>query len=212
MHDTGEVDDTDYVKRVMKMSEEAQELHGRFNSRHPFRRLDTEDLPHTIESETDFLNSSVKSQSKVLRIVILSVPSIMILTLFACMQPRRHWRGGGNQFSGNANFNDGGNSFSRSVPPSWEPPPKGTVPFREWYHQMICWTAMTDLPLHAQCAAIHMRIHGEAQLIARRQTAQQMLIGGIRNGRRLDAVGFLLDCRRHLGHYLNRTKCQSSTK
>ena len=54
------------------------------------------------------------------------------------------------------------------------------------------WVMLTDLAPRQQCAAIIMRLGGQARDLARMITPQDIVAGGMRNGQLLDPVTYLL--------------------
>ena len=87
-YDIGDTDEIDYVRNIMKKAEEVSSLYERNDSRHSLRRLHPEPEPllHDISPETDSLNSFVKPSDYVVRYLILSLPSVLIFSVFACAQ------------------------------------------------------------------------------------------------------------------------------
>ena len=64
-------------------------------------------------------------------------------------------------------------SFNYRIPPSWSP-------------------ELTDMDPHQQCAAIIMRLGGQARELARMISPQEIVAGGMRDGQLLDPVTYLL--------------------
>ena len=73
-------------------------------------------------------------------------------------------------------------SATYRTPPRWSPDLERSYPFRQWVYDVFLWCCMTDLQPHQQCAAIIMRLGGQARELARRMTAQQVFNGGEVNG------------------------------
>ena len=88
--------------------------------------------------------------------------------------------------------NTRGNDFNYRIPPSWGPEDEHHYSFRAWMTDISLWVMITDLLPHQQCAAIIMRLRGQARELGRMITPQEIAQGGNRGGVQLDPVTYLL--------------------
>ena len=95
--------------------------------------------------------------------------------------------------SGGAHLREG--NFQHRLPPEWGPEMESAHPaytFRAWCTDIRLWSQLTDLRPHQQSAAIILRLTGTAGQSARAMTHEEQTTGGIINGRRLDAVSYIM--------------------
>ena len=85
-----------------------------------------------------------------------------------------------------------GSDFNYRIPPSWGPEDEHHYSFRAYMTDISLWVMITDLLPHQQCAAIIMRLRGQARELARMITPQEVANGGVRAGVQLDPVTYLL--------------------
>merc|ERR1712185_248532 len=85
-----------------------------------------------------------------------------------------------------------GENFTYRIPPSWAPENDASYSFRAFLTDISLWVMLTDLAPHQQCAAIIMRLGGQARELARMISPQEIVAGGMRDGQLLDPVTYLL--------------------
>ena len=83
-------------------------------------------------------------------------------------------------------------NFNYRIPPSWSPENDSSYSFRAYMTDISLWVMLTDLAPHQQCAAIIMRLGGQARELARMISPQEIVTGGRRDGRLLDPATYLL--------------------
>ena len=83
-------------------------------------------------------------------------------------------------------------NFNYRIPPSWSPENDSNYSFRAYMTDISLWVMLTDMAPHQQCAAIIMRLGGQARELARMISPQEIVAGGIRDGQLLDPVTYLL--------------------
>ena len=76
-------------------------------------------------------------------------------------------------------------NFNYRIPPSWSPENDRNYSFRAYMTDISLWVMLTDLAPHQQCAAIIMRLGGQARELARMISPQEIVTGGWRDGRLL---------------------------
>ena len=69
-------------------------------------------------------------------------------------------------------------NFNYRIPPAWSPENDNNYSFRAYMTDISLWVMLTDLAPHQQCAAIIMRLGGQA-----RELARMISPAGNRNGR-----------------------------
>ena len=77
-------------------------------------------------------------------------------------------------------------------PPAWSPENDNNYSFRAYMTDISHWVMLTALAPHQQCAAIMMRLGGQARELARKISPQEIVGGGWRDGALLDPVTDLL--------------------
>ena len=98
--------------------------------------------------------------------------SVMLILVLACMN--RPGRGG-----------------QPDLPPSYDPA-NTQYSFRQWLTDVQMWTLHTRRPVRSQAYAIVSQLEGEARLISRQLSADELLNGGEIGGLPVDPVTFLL--------------------
>ena len=83
-------------------------------------------------------------------------------------------------------------NFNYRIPPSWSPENDSNYSFRAYMTDISLWVMLTDMAPHQQCAAIIMRLGGQARELARMISPQEIVAGGMRDGQLLDPVTYLL--------------------
>ena len=134
--------------------------------------------PHTTETDTSQVgNLGGRHQfgaewSHRLQTVLTVFASFGVMFLVLHMQP-------------------GGGARHRE-PPSWNPENERHYSFRAWMADITLWTVLTDLNPAQQCAAIVLKLGGAARAIGRHLQPQEILTGGLVQGRHLDPVSFFM--------------------
>ena len=104
-------------------------------------------------------------------------------------------------------------NFNHRTPPAWSPDMEHHYSFRAWMTDISLWVMLTDLAPHQQCSAIIMRLGGPAREFARMISPQEIMTGGIRNGRLLDPVSYLLGALQlRFSNLEEETRLQSMTE
>ena len=104
-------------------------------------------------------------------------------------------------------------NFNYRIPPSWSPDNDSQYSFRAYMTDISLWVMLTDLAPHQQCAAIIMRLGGQARELARMISPQEIVAGGWRDGQLLDPVTYLLGAlQRRFANLEEETRLQSMTE
>ena len=89
-------------------------------------------------------------------------------------------------------MNNNARDTSHRIPPAYDPEHKRNYSFRTYMTDVTLWLMLTDLDPPRQCAAIINRLGGAAREMGRMMTPQEIAFGGLREGRQLDPVTYLL--------------------
>ena len=104
-------------------------------------------------------------------------------------------------------------NFNYRIPPAWSPENDSNYSFRAFRTDLSLWVMLTDLAPHQQCAAIIMRLGGQARELARMISPQEIVTGGWREGRLLDPVTYLLGALQlRFANLEEETRLQSMTE
>ena len=83
-------------------------------------------------------------------------------------------------------------NFNYRILPAWSPENDNNYSFRAYMTDISLWVMLTDLAPHQQCAAVIMRLGGQARERARMVSPQEIVSGDWRDGALLDPVTYLL--------------------
>mgnify|MGYP001272735965 CR=1 FL=1 len=89
-------------------------------------------------------------------------------------------------------MNNNARDTSHRIPPAYDPEHERNYSFRTYMTDVSLWLMLTDLDPPRQCAAIINRLGGAARELGRMMTPQEIAFGGLREGRQLDPVTYLL--------------------
>ena len=104
-------------------------------------------------------------------------------------------------------------NFNYRIPPSWSPENDSNYSFRAYMTDISLWVMLTDMAPHQQCAAIIMRLGGQARELARTISPQEIVAGGMRDGQLLAPVTYLLGAlQSRFANLEEETRLQSMTE
>ena len=79
------------------------------------------------------------------------------------------------------------------TPPAWSPEQEHVYPFEQYTRDLMLWALATDLQPHQLAPAVVLRLQGSAREVARELSPQELVNGGMVDGRQLDALSYLIN-------------------